>query len=361
MSEDTDQPAEAPEPEPPHRPRGGVAAIAIAVAIVALALAAWSTWQLRHARRADVTSDQQTAARLASIDARLAGQGKQTAATNQRLATLESNLAGLGAQLKGLGLRTSNLETAFATLNGRQQSAHDTVLLDDAEMLLRSGQQRFELFHDSGGALKAYAQAIAVLGQVQNPVYAAVRSSAITERDALAAAAPPARQSALDILSELRDEAATLPLAVAAAVDAKPTAKPGFWGRIGHAFSGIVHVSREHGPGNAPPADAHFARQTLALDLAQAQEALLAFDHAAFRRALQRSSKLLATQFDADNGVVKSARSQLESLLAQPAAAGAQPQLGGALAQLRNLRASQPAPPATAVPAPAASSGGDGT
>lgn len=356
---DTPDNATTTTPRPKPRGRGnGIAAIAIAVAIIALLLAAWSAWQVNRARHAEASARQQFSAQLTDLESQLAAAAKQGQAGTQRIGTLESELDDLHSGVKGLGLRTTNIETALTTLSGQQHSAHDTVLLDDVEMLLRTGEQRYTLFHDSTGALKAYSQAITLLAQVQDPAYAPVRVSATTERDALAAAAPPARQSTLDTLSALRNEVVTLPLATPGSEAQQPAAKPGFWSRVAHSFSGIVRVSRENTDTSAPSVDAGFARQALALDLAQAQEALLAFDTGTSRDALKRAAQLLATQFDGNDATVKSARTQLDALLAQPAAAAA-PQLGGALAQLRSLRANQPpAPPPPPASAPAPSSHG---
>lgn len=352
MSDDTEIPIDDPTPATPRKPRGGLAAAAMIVAIIALVLAAWSAWQLTRIRHANQAARQQAAAQISELQSQLAAGDKQAKAGAHRLDGLESNLDELRSTVQGLGHRVSNAETALTNLSGQQQSGHDTLLLNDAEMLLRAGQQRFALFHDTQGALKAYAQAIAVLAEVQNPAFAPVRASAITERDALAAAAPPSRQSALDTLSALRGEIASLPLAKPDVASSKP-AKPGFWSRVAHSFSGIVKISHEHDHGpsltNAP-----FARQALALDLAQAQEAMLAFDQATYRDALQRAAQVLATQFDTSNGAVAGARTRIASLLAQPGA-GSAPQLGGALAELKSLRASQPMPPPSA-PAPASAS-----
>lgn len=359
MSDNNEQAAATP-PRNKARGRGNnLAALAVAVAVLAVALAVWSLWQLRHTRQAEASAQKQVAAQLDDLQAQITAAGKQGQAGTQRLATLESEIDDLRTGMKGLGLRTSNVEAALTTLSGQQQSAHDTVLLDDVEMLLRTGEQRFNLFHDSTGALKAYAQAVDVLAQVQNPAYAPVRVSAITERDALAAAAPQARQSTLDTLSALRGEVATLPLATPGSeVEASAAAaKPGFWSRVAHSFSGIVRVTRESGDANAPSADAGFARQALALDLAQAQEALLAFDAGTSRDALKRAAKLLATQFDGNDAAVKAAAAQVAGILAQPVP-GATPQLGGALAQLRSLRASQPPPPPAPPPPSSAPSHG---
>jgi uroporphyrin-3 C-methyltransferase len=350
MSDATEDAATEPKPRGPRGRPPGLAAVAVIVAIMALAVAAWSVWRLQRASHAEQVAHKQDAATIAALEKRLSVHDEQTQAGSHRMNALESRLDDLRTTAQGLDRRIANLETALANLNGQQQSGHDTLLLNDAEMLLRAGQQRYELFHDSAGALKAYSQAIEVLGQVQNPAYAAVRAGATTERDALAAAAPPSRQAALDALSVLRSKTPTLPLTPPEAASSTPR-KPGFWSRIGRAFSGIVKVTHDNGKA-APLADGHFARQALALDLAQAQEALLAFDDATYRNALQRADAALAAQFDADDADVKDARERIASLLSQRGS-GPAPQLGGALAQLQSLRANPPPP----APSAAASSG----
>jgi uroporphyrin-3 C-methyltransferase len=97
-----------------------------------------------------------------------------------------------------------------------------------------------------------------------------------------------------------------------------------------------------------------------ALDLAQAQAALLASDSTAYAAALQRVDLGLSTQFDNSVPAVQNARSTLKQLAAA-LPNGAPVQLGAALAELRNLRAvhaltpapdaAAPAPSATAAPA----------
>src|SRR6185437_16182092 len=309
-----EDPAEATTIEPePRKARGrapGLAILAAIVAIVALAVAAGSVWRLQRFTHAEEAARKQDTATIANLQNQLAVGNQQAQAGNHRIGNLESSLDDLRTGTQGLGRRIANLETAITNLSGQQQSGHDTMLLNDAEMLLRTGQQRYELFHDSDGALKAYSQAIEVLAQVQNPAYAPVRASATTERDALAAAAPPSRQAALDTLSRLRSKSAALVLANGAPASASSTAKPGFWSRVGHTFSGIVRVSRDNDSA-APLADPRLAPQALALDLAQAQEALLAFDETDYRDALQRADALLAAQYDPKDADVKDARAQI--------------------------------------------------
>lgn len=351
MSDEPEDSSAEPRPRKPRSGVPGLAALAILIAVLALALAGWSTWRLQQALRADTAAHAHTATTLASMQHQLAAGNEQTQASTHRLGGLEASVDDQRATTQGLSRRLANLETAYAALSGQQQSGRDTLLLNDAEMLLRTAQQRYELFHDGAGALKAYGQALDVLAQVQNPAYAPLRASVETERNALAAAAPPSRQAALDELSELRSKVTTLPLA-ATRTTPHPAApeSPGIWSRVEHAFGGIVKVTRDD---RRVPIDGRFARQALSLDLAQAQESLLAFDDGACRTALQHADATLAAQFNPVDAAVKDARAQIAGLLARQASAPA-PTLGGALAQLQALRASQPAAAGSTAP-PAAS------
>lgn len=362
MSDDPEDTLAESPPRQPRRGFPGLATLAVLIAIAALAVAGWSTWRLQHALHAGAAAQAQADANLASLQHQLASGSELAQADTHRLGGLEGSVDDLRATAQGLNRRLANLETAYASLSGQQQSGRDTLLLNDAEMLLRTAQQRFELFRDSTGALKTYAQALDVLAQVQNPVYAPVRASVETERNALAAAAPPSRQTALDALSQLRGQVASLPLAStqAAPATSAPPEQTGFWSRVGHAFGGIVKVTRDND--RRAPIDGRFARQALGLDLAQAQEALLAFDDTAFRNALQRADATLAAQFESSDATVKAAQAQVTVLLARHAT-GPVPTLGGALAQLQALRANQPATPAPAASsaAPPASTSAKGT
>lgn len=347
MSDDTADSSTNPKPRKPRTRGSNLAGLAILVAVVALLVGGWGLVRLHYATRAEQTARAQEQATLATLQNQLAAATRTAQASDQRVANLESRLDDVTTTAKGLDRRLSNMETAYAALSGQQQSGHDTLLLNDAEMLLRTGQQRYDLFHDTAGALKAYTQANAVLQQIQNPAYAPVRASAATERDALAAAAPPGRQDALDILSTLRSKVAALPLVTPATAASSAAAKSGFWSHIGRAFGGIVQVSRDDS--KAPPlTDARFARQALALDLAQAQESLLAFDSNAYRTALQRADGTLMAQFDTAATAVQDTHTQITQLLAEHAP-GPAPKLGGALAELQSLRANQSAAPASAA------------
>jgi uroporphyrin-3 C-methyltransferase len=338
-----------PSPRPPRR--GAAAAIAMLLALLALAgviVGGWYIWQLQ---RGGQQGDQSLAAlqqRVAALDASTARSADERAALKQRLGDADAVNRGLREEMLGVSERTRHLEDAVANLSAKTLSGHDAMLLDEAEMLLRMARQRYELFHDADGALKAYAAADRVLAAVDDSAFAGVRQSLDAERDALVATHPATRDSNLAALAQLRAALPALPLRP---LDAPPTAATqGFWQRTWRALSGLVQVHHDSG---APldVADARLARELAALDVAQAEAALLAWDDDAYRAALQRVDAALAADFDGADAGVRKARAEVTRLLAaKPPATGA-PKLGATLTELRNLRAVQSA----AMPAAAGS------
>jgi uroporphyrin-III C-methyltransferase len=116
----------------------------------------------------------------------------------------------------------------------------------------------------------------------------------------------------------------------------------------------VVSVQRDNG---APlsVADARFARELAALDLAQAQAALLAYDSKDYAAALQRVDSSLSAQFDGTAPTVQQTHRTLAEL-ARQLPTSAPVQLGAALTELRNLRAVHALSPAAASAAPATAS-----
>jgi uroporphyrin-3 C-methyltransferase len=343
-------PSSAPAPKPPRPPRpprrgsalAGLALVLALIALIAVAFGGWRLWQVERGGHNDSQALHAMQNRVQALDAQLGTLSKQDQTLQQQLQATTQQGQSLGAQLDGLSARNRSLENAVAGLTAQAHSGHDAMRLDEAEMLLRMAAQRFRLFHDSNTAMQAYAMADRVLAEVEDPAYAGVRQSIRQERKALAATQPQQRQSDLDTLARLRNEVAGLPL--------KPlntpekTAPKGFWQRAWHAVSGIVRISRDNG--EVTPAKRSLSHSLVALDLAQAQAALLAWDSTASQRALRHADTLLQRFFDPDDADVKSTRAQIAQLLAQPAHAA--PQLGQALHELQNLRAVHDAAPASA-------------
>ncbi|HZX70792.1 MAG TPA: uroporphyrinogen-III C-methyltransferase [Rhodanobacter sp.] len=349
------QPVRSATTRAPARPRGGGSlALALLLSLVALAAAGyvgWQQWQQQRGSAADSQSRANLQQRVDTLQTRLGGFSDQRASFDQRLDDAASVNRSLREELLGQGERIRNLEDALAKLAEKSLSGHDTMLLDETDSLLRMGAERYTLFHDAQAAAAAYGLADQTLAAVNDGAFSGVRQSIQAEREALLKSQPASQAGALQQLQRLRGAMAGLPL--------KPLDVPtagqatDAWSRLRRALASVVSVHRDNG---APlsVADARFARELAALDLAQAQAALLAHDGDGYAAALHRVETSLASQFDDSAAAVQQARATLQQLQGQlPAKAPVE--LGAALTELRNLRAVHALAPAGAAPAPAAS------
>ncbi|GAB3787315.1 uroporphyrinogen-III C-methyltransferase [Dyella agri] len=335
-------PASAPRATKPASrhaaPRGGSVALALLLALLALLAAGyvgWRQWQQRVGVNAAVLNTVDLLNRVNALEHKLDSLKGGSTDLAQRLDAADQRDRGMQAAQQTQGDRLRMLEEAVGKLSENTLSAHDATLLDEAESLLRMAKERYELFHDTQGAAAAYALAAQTLAAVNDGAFAGLRQGVETERRALLASQPTGQTEALAKLTTLRGVLPSLPLKP---LDAPASASSSSaWSRIGRALAGVVSVQRDNGAPLAV-ADARFARELLALDLAQAQAALLAHDPKAWAAALQRADAGLASQFDDSAEAVQQARATLQQL------AGALPdntpvQLGAALTELRNLRA----------------------
>jgi len=346
-----------PTSRPGPRPRsGGSLALALLLSLLALAAAgyvAWQQWQLQRGSAADSQGVASLQQRVDTLETRLGGLSDQRASLDQRLDDAAAVNRSLREELLGQAERTRNLEDAVARLAEKSLSGHDAMLLDETDSLLRMGAERYALFHDAQAAAAAYALADQTLAAVNDGAFSGVRQSVQAEREALLKSQPANQASALQQLQALRGTMDSLPLKpldVPAAGQARDA-----WSRIRHALASVVTVQRDNGAPLAV-ADARFARELAALDLAQAQAALLAHDSEGYAAALQRVDAGLASQFDDSMPAVQQARDTLKQLESQlPAKAPVQ--LGAALTELRNLRAVHALAPAPAASTPAPASG----
>lgn len=346
-------PANRPAPAPVPR-RGGTLALALLLALLALGLAgyvAWRQWQQAQGSASDSRTLSGLDTRVGHMENTLASVGDERTLLRQRLGDAEQVNRGLREELLGQSERLRNLEDAVAKLSEKSLSGHDAMLLDETETLLRMGQQRYALFHDAQGAATAYGLADQALAAVNDGAFSGVRQSLAAEREALAQSEPRIR--AIDTLQQLRGALQTLPLKPQ---DLPPGgASPGAWARIRQALASVVSVQRDTGAPLAV-ADARFARELTALDLAQAQAALLAADVDAAHAAIARAQAGVAAQFDTADAAVAQVQAQLAAL-ARSLKPTAPVQLGAALAELRNLRAVHALKAVDATPARAASTG----
>ena len=334
-------------PRPAPRPRGGGSlALAVLLALIAVGASSyvgWRQWQQEQGSVADNRSVASLQQRVATLETTLITLGDQRSSLNQRLDDAAQVNRSLREELLGQAERTRHLEDAVAKLAEKSLSGRDGMLLDEAESLLRMAGERYTLFHDAQGAAAAYALADQALAAVNDGAFSGLRQSVSAEREALVKSQPASQADALQQLVALRGELAGLPLKP---LDSPTAAATDAWSRIRRALAAVVSVQRDNGAPLAV-ADARFARELAALDLAQAQAALLAYDSKGYAAALQRVDAALASQFDGSAPAVQQARATLKQL-ARQLPANAPVQLGAALTELRNLRAVHAFSPAPA-------------
>ncbi len=321
--------------------------------LVALGLAGLSYWrsdqiQQGVADTAAIQSGLQT--QLLALHGTLSNLRQSRTELQQQMSDLLAAHRSRRAQADSLKARLGNLEAAVAELAEQQHDSNgENLHLDTTAFLLRMAQARMRLFHDSAGALNALNLATQALNEAHDPTYAPVLQAINTERSALQQVQTLQRAAALQQLGHLRSQVWSLPLR-----PNKPAklAGSGAWSRIRSALSVLVTIRHDTQTrlDTAPPQLLH---SLLALDLAQAQAALLGYQRSGYAQGLHSSRRLLSTQFDLGNSQVQAFASSLRSLQSLPVTR--KPRLGTALETLGRLRALQTlaTPP---VPAKQASS-----
>ncbi|HUA81371.1 MAG TPA: uroporphyrinogen-III C-methyltransferase [Dyella sp.] len=323
---------------PPGRPGGGTLALALLLALIAIigvGYIAWRQWKLLHINAQALRTTAALEERVNTMDRALSGATSQNGLLLQRLNDADQVNRSVRDELLSQDQRVRDLEEAVGKLSEKTLSGQDAMRLDETESLLRMGAERYNLFHDARGAAQAFALASQTLAGVTDNAFNDVRQNIDAEHEALMKSQTTDPQQWLDSVMQLRNDLPDLPL--------KPLDEPeaqesnGVWARIRRALYGVIQIKRDNG---APVdvADARIARDMVALDLAQAQAALLAWDNNACAASLKRADAGLVAQFDLQAPGVQQARQRIGTLLGQ-LKQGEPVKLGGALSELRNLRA----------------------
>lgn len=340
--------------EPPVRGRNGLGWLVALLALLALAACGYAVWRVQALERGQ--ADAQAAVReqlTTRIDelARGAEQRKRDIESlRARVGDADSVNRSLREELLSLGERSRHLEDAIANLAEQRLGARDALAMNEAEFLLQQAKERLGLFRDAQAAIVAYRLADSALAAAEDPVFASVRQSIGAELQALEASRPVETRAALATLERLRGELSSMPLPRASAEE--PAAQPvSRWRAFLQQFVRIRHGAERDSFGDR---DVALARSLCALDLRMAEAALFSRDADAWKAALQRARSGLDAGFDKGAPAVKAALADLDRLAAAPFAP-ALPELGNALKELRNLRATRTlAQPPAAPPTPAA-------
>ena len=246
--------------------------------------------------------------------------------------------ASVRQQLLALGQRVQLAEDAVANLADRRLAGHDALALDEAELLLTLGGERYSLFHDAPATIAAYRLADAALAEVDDAAFSTVRQSIAGEIVALNDLHAADPQALVMQLSQLRAQVPELARVGSLPPPAPAAADESIFSRL---FGAFVRVSHDTGTAQAQieVRDISLARDLVALDLRAAQAAALARNDAGFRAAVVEARAQIAAAFDAQAPHTVAFDKDLDALTTAQLAPAPPAVLGAALKDLRNLRA----------------------
>lgn len=258
----------------------------------------------------------------------------------------------LREQMLALTRRVGLMEDAVAGLGSRALPAGDQLALDEATFLLSMAVERYTLFGDANGALRAFDLADGQLSTVADPRIAPVRQSLAIERELLRRVAPLDMGAVAAQLASLTDRLEQLPRRSDGVESGRP--------RLKAIIERYLVVRPRDALGPRSYASATVARQRVAVDLAAARLALLHRDQARFREAVAFAIASLELNFEPGHPQVVATLEELRALEGReirPAVDG----LGLALEELRRYRAARGLPLAAPSEPPGVATGsGDG-
>lgn len=259
----------------------------------------------------------------------------------------------LREQILALTRRVGLMEDAVAGLGSRSMPAGDQLALDEATFLLSMAVERYTLFGDANGALRAFDLADGQLSTVADPRIAPVRQSLAIERELLRRVAPLDMGAVAAQLASLTERLEQLPRRSDGVESGRP--------RLKAIIERYLVVRPRDALGPRSYVSATVARQRVAVDLAAARLALLHRDQPRFREAVTFAIASVELNFEPGHPQVLATLEELRALAGReirPEVEG----LGLALEELRRYRAARGLPLAAPAEPPGVSGGsGDET
>ena len=345
----------------PRKRAGGALKWTLALLLLA-AVAFMFWWTSRGAKTAGETAADSAQQLNSQVDSLMHSVAQIRGATD----TLRSRLddgdkvdASVREQMLSLSERTRLLEDAVANLANKRLSGHDVLALDEAELLLTLGGERFSLFRDPAGAIAAYRAADTSLSEVEDAAFSTVRQSITAEIAALDATSAADTSLVAAQIDQLRARVETLP---AARRLQDTNATPDTDSRLMRVLGGFVQIHHDDDAHKlAALTDASLSRSLAILDLRDAQAASLARDADRYKQALTAARGQIAAAFDTQSTEVAAALTQIDALAKAPLTPAPPAMMGASLKELRNLRASHAlrASLSTTIPPQALNAEGD--
>jgi uroporphyrin-3 C-methyltransferase len=356
------------------RPASSGTAIAILALLVAMAAVVASGWQWWQTRLADPNEASQTITRVqetqqqlvrsvASFDEKL-GKVSSSIDSNdltrqdERLSLIESQLSGMHDQtgqdqasvsamqgsVRSLEQRLSATESGLVSVAAASQNSSEALDIAEIDFLLRTANERLQLFTDPVAADLALQAADFQIEALNDPMYLSVRQRIATARQALARVPVIDRVHLTAQITDLQSKISSLPFRGEANVrpEAELPEDAGWWQSFKNTLSSLVTVRRRVPEEESLLSleDKDYLRQGLWLQFESARLALMRNDSGVYTGSLDRVSATVDQFF-------QSGSSQVQAVLLGVAGlkrvnvAPEMPDISGPWTQLRQLRDSR--------------------
>jgi len=329
------------EIERPSPRRGRWRWVALLVLVLGLAGGAW--WLYEHVlelrARAAVAAEQSDLIealrqQIGELDSRIAQNHQSQRGLSSRMDDVAGTNRVLRDEMLAVAERAAALEESIHRLADSRERSATSMRLDEAEYLLRVGQERMELFGDTSGAVRAFSLADDVLAGLDDPGFAGLRQTVADELAMLRAAPTAPRQRVLARLDTLIGGIGRLPPPPVENL----VREGGDASTLRSILARLVTVQRVDQSGaTLGPAQIAAQRAALDLELGVARAAAERGDQAAFQASLLRAAGQVERAFDAHSPAVRQAREHFEALAKESLELDL-PALGASQRELRALR-----------------------
>ena len=350
-----------------------IAILALLVAMAAVSATGWQWWQTRQAdtdalsQKDTLTrlqeSQQQLASSVASFEDRLGAakspiNAAEFSRRGERLKTVETQLEGLQGQagqdqasvsamqgsVRSLEQRLSTTESGLVSVAAANQNSSIALDLAEIDFLLRTANERLQLFTDPSAADLALQAADVQVEALNDPTYLSVRQRIASARQALALVPVIDRVQITARITELQSKVSGLPFHGEPEKPAE-TQLPedaGWWQSFKHTLSSLVTVRRRVPDDQSLLSleDKDYLRQGLWLQLESARLALMRNDNDVYVASLDRVSATVEQFFQPGGSEVQLMLLGIADL-EQVSVAPEMPDISGPWTQLRQLRDSR--------------------
>ena len=357
----------------PHSSGTAIAILALLVAMAAVFATGLQWWQTRSAgpdeatRNETITRLQETqktiSTSLAAVEERLAAahspiDADELSRREERLVSVEKQLAGLQGQqgqdqsaisamqggVRSLEQRLSATETGLVSVAAASQTSSVALDIAEIDFLLRTANERLQLFADPVAADMALQAADVQIEALNDPMFLSVRQRIAEARKALALVPAVDRIKLAAGITDLQSRINGLPFRgeVEARMQPELPETAGWWESFKQSLSSLVTVRRRVPEDQSMLSldDKDYLRQGLWLQLESARLALMRNDSAVYTSSLDRVDATVRQFF-------KNGSSEVQSMLLETAGlkqvqvAPAMPDISTPWTQLRQLRDSR--------------------